>query len=89
LDTYLNGVGSMTGSEYVGCTTGTDADCVTFLDAIFSSGDFGAEANVGTEPDPGDQRRDALDSATYFANACPAEAGGCTWDTTDVFQMIP
>lgn len=83
------------GTEYVGCTTGTDADCITFLNALFSGGDFGSEANVGTQPAVGDQRRDALDGAdaTYYADACPDDGTpGCTWDEivdTGVFEMVP
>ncbi len=75
------------GTEYNDCVTSSPTGCVGLLNALFSGGDFGAEANQGTEPAPGDSRRDALDGATYFTDACPPPGGGCTWNETDVFLM--
>ena len=77
------------GTEYQGCApTNTPANCITLLNALFSGGDFGAEANTGTEPGVGDPRFDALEGAAYFADACPP-VGSCIWDKTGIFLMAP
>lgn len=73
-----------TGTDYVDCVGGSDAECVSFLNALFTGGGFfGVEVNYGSLPSDG--RPAAVSALTPPSYATPDANAG---DWSGVFNMV-
>lgn len=82
--------GTNTYSTCTGTPGTPQTACEDFLNLVFSGDTFGAEANLNLLGDITlDSRYGLLNATTIPTSTCPADAGTCTMDSTDVYNMVP
>ena len=71
------------------CSATFQAVCTELFQELFALGFSGSGKDVNDPPgtEPTDSRMAALDAGTFLTTHCPADAGSCVLDDTDVFEQ--